>query len=246
MLRSFLPSAVALTFLAVRTGCWQSKYVYYEEIIAKEPTAWNHSDARTVILANMEMNRSVDDAPFRIIATRFNPSVLAAVSRLQQEKEDWSRREMFENLDQDARRYTGLTVDPHTGEFVDAFGKSYFSERQLDSLAFLIGVYDLNTGGGVSQPFLEHALFDLKNYVFNHPDVETFIDRIVLENEQGQWLKPNWLAGMANGELVEGKNLLVMFQLKQDGGRFLANSSTMTIVVRGFSRDIRLPFLIRR
>lgn len=232
----FLSSVISLT------GCWQSRYVYYHDILVKSPTTWSRTEARSVIEANMELNRTDTESPYRILATRFTPVVLAAISRLEQEGEGWSRFELFRNMNLELERYTGFHADPMTEAFLDSRDRPYRDERQLDSLAFLIGVYDLNAGAGINADALAGSIFDLKNYTFNDPDVYTFRERIVLENSRGEWLKPEWLAGTEEGELVGGRNLLIMFRLNQKSFHFLQGSTSMTIVVRGFSRDVRLPF----
>jgi hypothetical protein len=226
------------------TGCWQSRYVYYHDILVKSPTTWSRTEARSVIEANMELNRYDSDSPYRILATRFTPVVIAAINRLEQEGEGWSWFELFRNMNLELERYTGLHVDPISEAILDSHNRPYRDERQLDSIAFLIGVYDLGAVAGLNSDALAGSIFDLKNYTFNDPDVYTFREKIVLENSRGEWLKPEWLAGTEEGELVGGRNLLIMFRLNQKSFHFLQGSTSMTIVVRGFSRDVRLPFLL--
>ena len=223
-------------------GCWQSKYIFYHDIIHKPSREWNRTECREVIESNIQQNRFDNEAPVRILATPFNPLVITAVNRLSQEKNSLTESQFTESLREDLVRYAGLSFDTVRGCVIDKRGRAYVNELQLDSILFLVSVYNININGDISNLALSGSVFDLKNFPLYDQNVEYFRDRLYLENARKELLKPNWFAAKEGGRLVDGQSFIAMFQLDQETFHFLEGSGTMTLIVKGFGADIRLPF----
>jgi hypothetical protein len=223
-------------------GCWQSKYVYYSDIIQKPSAQWKEHECRSVIETYTEYNKFEIDPKVRVIATQLNPIVLSAINRLDQKTKGWTEEEYRTSLQEDLHRYLGLTIDPMY-HYAAETGKNFqHNERFLDSLVFIVSLLSTQQTLYIGNPSLEGRFFDLKNFQFFEPDLTELKDRIFLENDQRQLLKPNWLGGKEPIRLIRNETFLVMFQLQQPSGHFLSSSNSMVLVIKGFERDIRLKF----
>lgn len=233
---------LAVALLAVLSGCWQSKYTYYSDILSKPSSLWTEHECRTVIEANMEYNRFDIESPVAVVVTRISPLVVQAINREDQRRKEWTEEQYGLSLKEDLRLFFGLEFDPATGSVRDGRGNPYMGETQLDSLPFLVSVLDRNITGNISNSALAGAIFDLKNFPFSHHDIENFKDEVFLQNDRKELLKPNWVGGNREGRLVRNETFLAMFQLRQPGFHFLEDSPAMSLVLRGFEREIRLSF----
>lgn len=223
-------------------GCWQSKYVYYSDIIQKPSDQWKEHECRSVIETYTEYNKFDIDPQVRVIATQLNPIVLTAINRLDQKSKQWSEEEYRASLREDLHRYLGLTIDPITYYSSETGKNFHHNERFLDSLVFIVSILSSQQTLYIDNPALEGRFFDLKNFQFFEPDLTDLKDRIFLENDQRQLLKPNWLGGKETIRLIRNETFLAMFQLQQPTGHFLSSSNSMVLVIKGFERDIRLRF----
>jgi hypothetical protein len=233
-----------ITLIMISSGCWQSKFIFYHDIISKPSSQWEEHDCRAVIETHTEYNKLDNDMPVRIVATELTPLVFMAINRENQRREQWSEAQYVSNLYEDVHRYLGLTVKPGSDSIYDVNGYPYKNEVQADSLLFLVSILKTDQSANISNPALLGNIFDLKSYSFYDPDLRDLKDKIFLQNGQGMLLKPNWVGGKENGELIRKESFIVMFQLRQPSEHFFENSHNMTLVVRGFDRDIRLTFQI--
>lgn len=214
----------------------------YDDVLGQPVSEWSVHECRSVIASNVSNNIWDAESPVRVYATRFGPHTFAAVNREDQVRNGWSVSRFRESFAWDIERYLGLHADSAAGGFRNRRGRLMHDERDLDSLLFLVS-FDLKVDPiNVGNPALS-GVMDLKLFNPEHADLEDLQESIFLENEQGYWLKPTWIAPTGT-RTIGRQEVYVSFLLRTAAYDFLERSRSMAVVVRGFGSDIRLPFTI--
>src|SRR5262245_1931135 len=91
-------------------GCWQSRHIFYRDIINKPSAHWTENDCRSIIETHTEYNRYDRDAAFRVVATEYTPLVFMAINRADQRRTELNETQYVEHLNESMSRYLGLKI----------------------------------------------------------------------------------------------------------------------------------------
>jgi hypothetical protein len=211
----------ALLLCLVLSCCSQIHQNQFSGDFAQHPSQWSKDDCFSIISCFTVHNMFETSANVRIEVTPCYPLIINAINRLEQIKDDWSDNQFRLHVGTQARDCLGMTVDWKTTEFIDAKGIKYQSVLQLDSLIFLCTISN-------------------KNHPISIPSISDLEEQITLENENGQFIKPMFVKGRKENQLIQEENVNIMFKLRDGVNHFLEGSKNMYLVFRGFGDDVRL------
>jgi hypothetical protein len=214
---------ILLLVVCLISGCSFIQQNQFNEILGKHPSQWTENDCKEIITGFMVHNMYSLDANVRVHVTPCYPIIITATNRLEQIKQGWSNNQFRLHVGQQARDILGMSVDWQTMEYIDAKGVKYQSVLQLDSLLFLITIAN-------------------KNYPTSIPSITDLEEQIFLENNLGQLIKPIYVRGKQQNQLIKEETVNAMFRLREDVVHFLDGAQTMYIVIHGFGEEVRLPF----
>ncbi|MBI1804480.1 MAG: hypothetical protein HY033_01475 [Ignavibacteriae bacterium] len=229
-----------LLLILLLSGCVHSKY---ESIILKPPSSWTKLDCQTIVASAMARYGFDIESSVRIYATPYYPSVVTALSKMQQERKQLTEGEYQRDLDQLAKESMGIYYDAYVGRFMDPHGNYVRDRLQIDSLLFLVTIENKTFPCVIPFSFASNRpIADLMSWPCYIPLLTDLEERIYLQNERGDRVKPRYILGRKGSQLFKDETMLMVFPLRQDGRQFLEESETITMVILGFGEDIRLRF----
>jgi hypothetical protein len=157
------------------------------------------------------------------MATPYHPQVIMAIQRMAQKRANWTEEEFQKNVDILLKEAMGMYYEWNTRRFVDSRGNYVKNVSQFDSLLFLITIE--NKAGG--------------SYI---PDISNIENQIFLMNDKGNILKPKYVWGRKNIQLITSENLFAMFSFLGVNVHFLDDVKEVSLIIKGFEHDIQLTF----
>jgi len=238
--RGSMQRRIVCLLIVVLSGCVHSKY---ESIVLKPPSAWTKLDCQTIVASAMARYGFEIESSVRVYATPYYPSVVTALSRMQKERKELSEGEYEKNLDQLAKESMGIYYDSYAGRFMDARGNYVRDRLQIDSLLFLVTIENKSFPCVIPFSFAsQRPIADLLSYPCYMPLLNDLEDRIELQNERGDRMKPRYILGRKGSQLFRDETMLVVFPLRKDGRHFLEGSEEIVMIIHGFGDEIRLRF----
>lgn len=251
----WLRGRVKLLLLAFgMAGCFTPADV----ALQRDPALWTRRDCLAIMTAAMRTNFLDQSCPnIKVIATPYTAAVIQAIQRFAQIRNKWTEAEYRRQTDTLLAQTAGLYLDWINGILMNGSGAIVRDAGQLDSLLFLVTIRNnaypcampkvdfVRTTGGAGSPVVATSSPLFKNpsdYPCYDPDISNLDQRIALENDRGDSVRPIFVWGRRNNRLMPEETIFVRFPLERGDRRFLARSSDMYLVIRGFEGPIRLKF----
>lgn len=255
MMKKIFP--VLLLFFS---GCFYIGQEQYEDVLRKSSDQWSSREALTVLISPMGHNFNDPRTNIKIMATPYYPSVILAIQRNAQRLHHWTEEEFRSNTDALAKDALGLSVNWRDNRFVDSHGDYFRNELQIDSLMFLITIDNrawpcnsmvaffttgniYSTTGQSSPPIMMPVVSPENCYT---PDITELEQQIYLVNSRGYYIKPKFVWGKRHNILTVDETLFAMFQVREGSYHFFRGSEKVSLVVKGFEKDIILDFPLSR
>ncbi len=229
-------------------GCFYLGQERYEDILRHPSSEWSSRDCLTIILSVMGNNFIDQTTCIRVMATPFYPAVIAAASRIGQQRTHFDEPSYQHDMDTLLKAEVGLFMDWNKGTLVDSRGNYYRDASQLDSLMFLVTIVNTSTCNipnvlvGVGSHVQSVPLATPSDWPCYIPDITNLEDRITLLNDRDDTLRPRFVWGKRHNQLTTDETLLIMFPLRNNPRHFLDGSEDMYLILRGFDHDIKLHF----
>jgi hypothetical protein len=252
----------SLIFVAiVAAGCAGCFYIgqeTFEDIVRIPPARWSSRDCLTLILASMAHNLHDEERNLEVIATPFYPSVILAVNQLRKTEQHWTDDEARYHLDELMRGGAGLYVDWKDGRFVNARGNYFRNQTDIDSLLFVISMRNktypcavpmtvvYGTLDGQSYNYGMVPLLGLNDWPCYTPCIADIDRRVFLVNEDGDTLRPRFIAGRRNEVVINQETLFAMFHFRAGGKHFLQDQSSCRLVISDFDTPMSFPMATAR
>jgi hypothetical protein len=219
----------------------------YDDVAKKPYTEWNYRDVLIIMASAMSHNIFDYRTNIKVMATPYYPSVVLAIQWRTMEKDHLSGREFRDNVNILLKENVGLYYDWDHNRFMDSRGSYYRDKSQIDSLMFFITIENHAwgaAGSSVEVPVLSgRSIVPLvAPYAIYIPHINDLEYRIYLLNDEGKFIRPQYLWGRRKNILTTPESMFAMFYLKEGDHHFLKNSKKMYLLVTGFERDIKLPF----
>ncbi|MGA2624312.1 MAG: hypothetical protein ABSF91_10700 [Bacteroidota bacterium] len=239
------------TAVVLLTSCAITTDWIYNGIMNRPPSKWSNDECRMVIGRAMANNAKDNDASIRVFALPFTPLIITALNQEQRNKKQLSDDDYQMSIQQEAKECLGMHVDWQTNSYLDAKGGLYKSAMQMDSLMFLV-TFDTKArenpyinvvfpGGPTTSH--EGVLGNPLNWTADTPaDMGDLAQKIFLQNDKGERIKPRYVWMRKRGLLVKSESMLAMFDLQRGTTHFLQGAQEMDLVVNGFGKVVRLPF----
>ncbi len=235
-------------------GCASLGRDEVEDVLRRPPTAWSTEECFNLIVLSMRHNLLDPRSPnIKVIATPFTPGVIAAINRISQLNKHWSDEETRNQIDTSLARQAGMYFEWQSNRLVDSRGYYLKSDSQLSALEFLVTLRNqswpcniptmtIRYGTENSPLYKQVPLATPADWPCYIPEITNIDERILLSNDQGHEVKPQYVWGRKNNELTMEETLIVKFDLGGEGGRFLHGSRNISLVISGFESEIRLDF----
>jgi len=242
---------IFLLVMSMTMGCAFTTDWIYNGIMNRPPSQWTMDECRMIIGRAMAHNARDRDASIRVFAIPFSPLVITALNREGVLKKHLSDEEYQQSIQQEARECLGMYVDWKTDSYIDAQGRIFKDALQMDSLLFLITFdspapanpyINVVTGNG---PVTSHqgVLGNPLNWsVQDPPDMVELAQKIALENDKGQRMKPRYVWMRHSKVLLKSESVLAMFDLRHGSFHFLEGTKEIHLMVTGFEKDVVLNF----
>lgn len=228
-------------------GC--SDVLSYDSVMTKRSSFWTKYDCQVVIQTEFKGNAKDKDARVVVLAVPFSPSVLTALTRIEQLKEHWSSDVYMKHLEDQLAVIAGVLYERKSDQYFDARGNYYSKLTQLDRLVFMVEFRN-KTWPCINPilawtPMFEETLFSsLVDVPCYTPDITDLEGRIVLMNDKQQTLRPLSVYGRKNNMLTRDEDLIVIFPLKADSSSFFDGAQEVILSVTGFDKPIDLKYPI--
>lgn len=188
------PYCILLALLLA--GCFTSR----EELSDRSPREWTRRDCLTVLISSTATNVRDNATSLWMIAVPYFPSVVEAIVRLDELADtagtfDGTYRYRLDAL---LRSGSGLYYDWERGKYYSPRGHYFRDKTDIDSLLFLVTL--INNG---------HPLYN--------PPLDTLEGRFALRNGRGEVLRPRFVSGKKNANLLWEERLFVMFDVAPPG-----------------------------
>jgi hypothetical protein len=215
-----------VAFIIGFSGCIHSGENMYMEITNRPPSEWSEPDAFDLIVASMS-NNFIDPRQIevKVNATGYFPMTILAIQRESQLKNHWSEGILHEKTDQLLMASCGVYYEWSSRRFVDTHGNYIKNPIQYEAMEFMVTIFNLQ-------------------YPRCFYDIRDLNERIILSNDHGDQVRPLYVWGKKNDNLINTETLIVKFLFrKPDGHHFLEKCREMVLEVRGFeATPIRLSF----
>ena len=228
--------------LLIFFGCFYFGKDGYEDVTVRSPNTWSTRDCITIIMGATSDNLQNTSSPnIKVIATAYTPSVIMSVNRRAAilgryhqpipfsevppiEPSDVTEKDFRPTVDLLLQEESGIYYDWEKGKYVDARGNYVSDYTQIDSLTFLLAIYN-------------------EGWPAYLPDITHLEEQIILLNDQNKFIKPLQVWGKRRNKLtIIEEDLIVKFQLRKDDYHFLQDSKHMNLVIAGFDEQITLAF----
>ena len=228
-------------------GC--SDVLSYDSVMMKHSSNWTKYDCQVVVQTEFKGNAKDKDARIAVLAVPFSPSVLTALTRIEQLKAHWTEDIYVKNLEDQLAVIAGVLYDRRSDQYFDARGNYYSKLAQLDRLVFMVEFRNktwpcLNPILAWSPLFTETLFSSLTDVPCYTPDITDLEQRIVLVNDKLQTLRPVSVFGRKNNMLTRDEDLIIIFPLKSDSTSFFEGTQGVTLSITGFDKPVELKYPI--
>ena len=243
---------VVIVGFVLLSGCFWVGQEQYEDVLTKPSDQWSSREALTVIISPIGNNFFDGQTNIKVMATPYYPSVILALQRKAQQRHHWSEDEFRSNTDSLMREALGMSVDWRNNRFYDSRGYYFWDKYQIDSLMFLITIdntaWPCNSMmavslNGVPSPVMVPLVPPDQCYT---PDISELEQHIYLINSKGNFIKPTYVWGKRHNMLTVEETMFAMFQVREGSYHFFKGSDKVSLVVKGFEKDIVLDFSLSR
>jgi hypothetical protein len=189
-----------------------------------------------------------------VIATPFYPSVILAVNRLRKTEQHWTEDEARYHLDELMRGGAGLYVDWKDGRFINARGNYFRDQTDIDSLLIVISMRNktfpcavpMKLVGDAARGYGMVPLMNIQDWPCYMPYIADIDRRVFLVNENGDTLRPRFIAGRRNDVVINHETLFAMFHFRSGGTHFLQDQSMCRLVITDFDTPLSFPMATAR
>jgi len=225
-------------------GCALDKY---DSVISKHSNLWTKYDCGTVITGATSGNLADKNAKVKVLALPFSPSVLTALTRLDQLKQHWTADQYMRHLEDQLAIIAGVLYESKADQYYDAKGNYLNKLGQLDRMVFMVEIQNTTwpcvnpilAWSPFGQTTLFQSLTDVPCYM---PDITDLDQRIFLTNERMEVVRPISVYGKKNNLLTVEENLIIIFPVSESSKGFFEGTKDITLNVAGFDCEIKLPF----
>lgn len=251
-----------LTYIVLASflsGCFYFGKDQFEDVVNRPSNDWSSRDCLTIMTSVMANNFTDQSSNIEVIATPYYPSVVEAISRLEQSKKHLSEAQFAMNMDTSLSEQLGLYLDRDNGRMINSRGYFVKDRTDIDSLSFLVTLRNrtwpcvpplisipTQGSGFTATQYVTVPLATMSDWPCYVPDISDLEQRISLMNEDGESLKPRFVWGRRNESLTTEETVIASFPLRMAHHHFLKSGKRMYLVIRGFEKEIDLPFSLSR
>lgn len=235
-------------------GCVPWGFDKSDAIVARSVTSWSNRDCMTIVLSAMQHNYyDPEKPPIIACATPYTPRVVMALNRMSQIKHQWSDKTFQHHADALLKDASGLYADwEHNEQIYDSKLNRLRNLLQMDSMMFLVTLSNRtwpcappvlltldNVAGEKTPQFMQ-----LSDWPCEVPDISNIESNISLINDHGDTVRPKYVWGRKDDQLMSDETLLIMFPLRSDKTHILDKSAQITLQFTEFKPKLQLTFSI--